>query len=165
MSDWQEISEFPGWLVDNEGRVMNEWTSRIMRHRPNQQGIMMVGIQKEGVQLTRSVATLVAKAFVHNPNPRHFDSIIYLNGDRADCRAFNLMWRSRPFALRFHRMFDQEPYRIAVRVPSTGEVFHSLRELCTTYGLIEAIAYSNMINRESCFPYSWMIEEWDQKTY
>lgn len=162
MNEWQEIADFPGWLVDDQGRVMNEWTGRIMRHRSNLQGISMVNIQKDGSLYTRSVGLLVAKAFVHNMNPRHFDSIIYLNGDRGDCRALNLAWRSRPFSLRYHRMFDHDPYRLSVRIPSTGEVFHSLRELCTTYGLIEQIAYSNMINRESCFPYNWMIEEFTE---
>lgn len=159
MNEWKEISDFPGWLVDDHGRVMNEWTNRIMRHRQNAQGISMVNVQKDGGLYTRSVALLVAKAFVHNYNPRHFDSVIYLNGDKGDCRALNLMWRSRPFALRYHRMFDIEPYRVRVRIPATGEMFHSLRELCTTYGLIEQIAFNQMYNQESCYPYTWMIEQ------
>lgn len=158
-NDWCEIEGFPGWLVDDLGNVMNEWTNRVMRTRPNRQGIMMVGLQLDGEQYTRSVALLVAKAFVRNVNPRHFDSIIYLNGDRSDCRAMNLMWRSRPFALRYHRMFDREPYRVSVQIPATGEFFYSLRELCTKYGLVESMTYNNMINRQACFPYPWLVEE------
>lgn len=159
MSEWRDIEDFPGWLVDDLGNVMNEWTSRILRLRPNRQGIVMVNVQRDGVLFTRSVSLLVARAFVENPNPRRFDSIIYLNGDRSDCRAVNLMWRSRPFALRYHRMFDREPYRVSVRIPATGEFFYSLRELCTTYGLIESTTMTNLINQESCYPYPWMIEE------
>jgi hypothetical protein len=111
-----------------------------------------------GRQATRSVALLVAKAFVHQPRD-YFDSVIHLNGDRSDCRAMNLMWRSRPFALRYHAMFDDEPYRVSVYIPELDEFYYSLREACTRYGLIEGLAYQNLFNKEPCFPYNWVLEE------
>lgn len=156
---WQEVEEFPGYLVDAWGNIMNEWSNRPLRTRVNREGFAMVGMMLDGKQYTRSLASIVARAFVHNQIPDHFTSVIHLNGERTDCRALNLMWRSRPFAIRYHDMFDQPPYRVSVQIPALNEYYYSLREACTTHGLIEQVAYVNMQNREPCFPYPWIIEK------
>ena len=160
MQDWRDLDSFPGWAVNSQGDILNEYTSRVMRVRQNAQGITMVGLTRRGErkQYTRSVALIVARAFVENPMPEFFDSVIHLNGDRIDCRALNLMWRSRSFALRYHDMFNHQPYRLAVYIPQKKERYASLREACTTYGLVEPMAYMNLNNREPCFPYNWYLE-------
>lgn len=156
---WEVCEDFPDFGVSNLGFIEDIERSRLVPTRVNQQGILMVTIKDPtGKQFTRSVALLVARAFVTKPN-KHFDSIIHLNGERTDCRAFNLMWRSRPFALRYHDMFNHAPYRVSVHIPQTDEYFYSLREACTTYGLVEEIAFHSMYNNEPCFPYGWTLKE------
>lgn len=157
---WEVCEGYPDYAVSDFGRLEDLDKRHIVPTRTNQQGLVMATIRDESyLQRTRMVALLVAKAFVSNPVPKHFDSVIHLNGDRTDCRASNLMWRSRPFALRYHEMFNNEPYRVSVERSDTGEFFYSLRELCTTYGLIESHARMNMYNGDACFPYSWTIRE------
>lgn len=155
---WEPVEESQGYAVSNYGRIEDLDHGRVIHTRPNAQGFMMVTLRNDaGGQITRSVALLVARAFLEQPH-RWFTSIIHLNGDRSDCRAMNLMWRSRPFVLRYHQMFEEEPIRLAVQIRETGEYFGSLRELCTTYGLIERMTYNNAVNGEPCFPYGWSIE-------
>lgn len=158
MEEWRDIEGFPGWAVSSEGRVLNDWTTRILATRPNQQGIIMVGLQYEGKQHMRSVPLLVAKAFLEPPPNPFYNSIIHLNGDRSDCRAENLMWRPRWYAIRYHQMFNEDPYNVGVYIADTDESFDLLREACTKYGLIEKLTYIDMLNGEPVFHYGWIFK-------
>jgi hypothetical protein len=115
MEVWRQIYEFPGYSVSNMGRVRNDETGRIMALSRNQYGIVNVGLVLGRKQYKRSVALLVADAFLPTWESEVFTSPIHLNGDRSDCRAENLMWRPRWFAAKYHRQFKTG--RIAVRRP------------------------------------------------
>lgn len=161
-AEWREVEGFPDWLVDDLGNVMNAWTSRIVSQRTNQQELKMVNLQLDGNIRTRMVALIVARAYLDPPRNQAYNSVIHLNGDREDCRALNLMWRPRWYALQYHQMFDEDPIRIAVYIPKIDKVFHSLREFCTTYGLIERKTYVQLINRDPCFHYGWIVERYEE---
>lgn len=157
---WEICEEHPEFAVSDHGRVEDIEKSRLVPTRINQRGLPMVTLRAgTGRQVTRSVAILVAKVFVYVLEYDWFDSVINLNGDREDCRALNLMWRSRSFALRYHDMFKHAPYRVAVTIPELGEHYGSLREACTKYGLIEKQTYMNIMHGEPCFPYPWIMEK------
>lgn len=158
MLEWRDVEDFPDIAVSEFGHILNTKHDRMNASRVNQQGIVMVGIMRDHKQHTRSVAHLVAKAFVKPMSPR-FDTVIYLNGDREDCRAINLEWRTRPFAIAYHKMFNDEPQRLGVYIPRTGERFTSLRQACTTYGWVEKMASRAIFNREPIFPHGWILDE------
>lgn len=158
---WDEIDEHLAYAVSNCGRVMDLDRERQVPVRQNAQGFSMVTIRDLSFQQrTRSVAMLVAQTFLPAPRNEAYNSVIHLNGDRMDCRASNLMWRPRWFAIRYHKMFDDLPTRVSVWIPATGETFASLRELCTTYGLIEDYTYTDMNNRMGVFHYGFLIERY-----
>lgn len=156
---WEPIEENEEFIVSNLGRIEDLERSRYIPTRRNREGFIMVTLRTiEHGQMTRSVASLVAHAFVERPLP-DFNTVIHLNGDREDCRAMNLMWRSRPFAQRYHQQFNRPAVRVAVYIPELDEAFPSLREACTTYGLLEDMIYNTRLGHNlPCFPYSWTIE-------
>ncbi len=158
MTEWRQVADFPDYLVNEHGDIKNEYRDRLLTQRMNHEDFMMTGLVRDHRQYTRSVATLVAKAFLKDPPSDAYNSIIHLNGDRSDCRALNLMWRPRWYAVRYHRMFSEEPMRIAVYVPALKRRFYSLREFCKIYGLVESQAYLNMVQGERCFHYGWYLE-------
>ncbi len=162
LQEWRDIDEFPHWLVSSEGHVMNGDTGHVMTLRTNQQHLTMVNIYYMRKIYTRLVALLVGHAFLEIPDPDVYNSVIHLNGDRSDCRAMNLMWRPRWFGLKYHHMFTEDPVRVAVYIPAIKKRFSSLREFCTTYGLIEKDTYMALLNHEPCFHYGWLIERFDQ---
>jgi hypothetical protein len=159
--EWRDIRGFPGWAINPEGVVFSDATSRKMAIGKNQQGIATVRLMRDGKQHGRSVALLVAKAYLDPPRNEYYNSVIHLNGDKDDCRAVNLMWRPRWYALKYHRMFEDEPYRVSVYIPALDKVYSSLREFCTDYGLIEKSTYVDMLNGEPCFHYGWIVERHD----
>lgn len=159
---WEEIEEFPGFAISDFGRVEDLDNERFVPIRRNKQGFVMVTVNDGNRQYTRSVALLVARAFLEAPRNESYNSIIHLNGDRDDCRSLNLMWRPRWYALRYHKMFEEQPYRVAVYIRNLERFFKSLREACTTYGLVEHDTYIDMVNHEPCFHYGWIFERFEE---
>jgi len=108
---------------------------------------------RNGVQVNRSLPLLVASAFIKK-DVDTFDTPINLNGDRADCRADNLMWRPRWFARRYNRQFKSAPlFRIddPVYCVDTEELFPNSFEAACRYGLLE----SDVVKSIELMTYAW----------
>lgn len=155
MEVWREIRSFPGYLVGDEGHVKNEETGRYMTQLRNQHGVVHVGLTRDRVQYRRSVAVLVANAFVDRlPGREHFDTPINLDGDRSNNRVPNIMWRPRWFAVKYFNQFDN-PYKGftgPIEDTLTGEKFDSSWEAATKYGLLEKDIYLSILNRTYVVP-------------
>jgi hypothetical protein len=103
---WVEISDFPGYEVSDWGRVMRTDTGAILTPTSKPGGLRMIGLMKERKQHKRSLALLVARAFVPpHPYPS-CDTPIHLNGDRAHNHYTNLMWRPLWFARKYQQQFS-----------------------------------------------------------
>src|SRR4051794_2006535 len=138
MEIWREIPDFPGYSVSNMGRVRNDDTRRIMALSRNQYGILYVGLTYGREQFKRSVAVLVADHFLPTFESDAFDTPIHLNGDRSDCRAENLMWRPRDFAIRFHKQFRNDRILVKKTIEDlkTGERFRNSMAVAQRFGLL-----------------------------
>lgn len=153
--EWMQIPMFPDYSVDPLGRVRNDKTDRIMALQRNQHGVVHVGLVLDGRQYKRSVALLVAQAFLPPPTPPTFNSIIHLDGDLSNCHIDNLMWRPRWFTINYHKQFkgDLKP---SINKPlvntKTGDHFHNSWHAATTYGLIDKEILTCMINRTYVWP-------------
>lgn len=138
---WRQIYEFPRYSISSEGRVRNDDTGRIMRLSENQYGIVYVGFMTRGdKQYKRSVAVLVAEAFLPDyDRPEPFDTPIHLDGDKANCRADNLIWRPFWFAVKYHRQFRTGYVHIRTPIEDerTGEQFRDSLEAAATFGLLD----------------------------
>lgn len=100
---WKELSEFPNYEVNPLGEIYNRRTRSLMRINPTNHGHMKITLTAEdGSRYDRSVAMLVADAFVRPPNFM-CDYLIVLDGDQANVRADNLAWRPRGFAWKYTR--------------------------------------------------------------
>lgn len=151
---WVEIEDFPDYLVSNWGRVINSMTDRIKEPSVNQQGIPHVLLVRKNKQHRRGLALLVAEAFLDAPEREQFDTVINLNGDRLDCRAKNLMWRPRWFAIRYHQQMRRGPSMPNVPVYNsvTEDVYPNAFEAAKTEGLLEDDVFSSLSNNTLPFP-------------
>ena len=154
MELWKKIPEFPRYSVSNEGRVKNDLTGRIMRCALNQQEVLNVGLMN-GHQRHRSVPLLVATAFVSGRS-EIFDTPICLDADPWNCRANNLVWRPRWFAVRYKRQWRDQDIGILlnrqIRNCNTGEVFADSRECAMWYGLLEWDLFQSIQHRTYVWP-------------
>lgn len=139
--EWRSIAEFPNYSVSDTGLVRNDETDRVMAKLINQHGIVHVSLQKDRVQYKRSLAVLVAEAFLAPPGKdfEGFDTPINLDGDRYNNHVHNLMWRPRHFATKYFRQFHQYHPGIGrpIEVIETGERFESSWHAAITLGVLD----------------------------
>lgn len=155
MEVWRRILEFPGYSVGDEGHVRNDETGRFMALLVNQHGVVSVGLTSNRIQHKRSLALLVAEAFIPRlPQHEAFDTPINLNGDRLDNRVVNLMWRPRWFAVKYFQQF-KDPARgfvVPIEEVTTGERFANSWEASTKYGLLDREIMIATMNRTYVWP-------------
>lgn len=156
MESWKTIDGFYRYVINPDGVVKARDTGLVMKARQNKQSFVMITLlDEEGKKRTRSVALLVAKAYLAKPPNEAYNSIIHLDNDRTNCSANNLMWRPRWYALLYRRMFNEHPSNTSVLIQETGEIFGTLREACVKYGLYDKHTYIDMYNNDPCFHYNY----------
>jgi hypothetical protein len=152
--EWREIVGFSGYSVSDAGNVRNDETLRIMRTSFNSHGIEMVGLMHRGVQRKKSVGVLVADAFIRTAKSIKFDTLINLDGDRANNRVTNLAWRPMWFARKYHQQFKIGPQGFACPVENidTNEVYATSWDAALLLGVLEQEIVMSVLNRTYVFP-------------
>jgi len=106
---WKPVIGVKGDLYDGYYEVSNlgrvKMLPRLLRHNKgmriskekivigtNSYGYKVVSFKKDGIKTMKSIHTLVAMAFIKNPNPEKFNMINHLNSNRSDNRVENLEW-------------------------------------------------------------------------
>jgi hypothetical protein len=154
MQEWREIVGFSGYSVSDAGAIQNDNTGRLMRTYRNTKGIETVGLMCQGVQHKRSVAVLVADAFIRTARSLTFDTPINLDGDRFNNRVTNLAWRPLWFAQRYHRQFKFGPRGFArpVQNTHTEEIYPTSWDAAINLGLLERELVMSILDRTYVFP-------------
>lgn len=150
---WVVLGEFPDYEINQNGEIFNRRTQSIMRTSFTNHGHMKITLmKKERVRdpetqevyevrnrYTRSVALLVADAFVRPPHI-FCDAVILLDGDFANVSADNLMWRPQGFSYKYIRQLkmDQPPYYLNLPVlnTETGDEYTCVVHAGMTEGLL-----------------------------
>lgn len=153
--EWREAPYFPRYIVSNLGRVQTLKTGRVLIPSKNQQGHLKVNLMRDGETHTRTVNHLVAKLYLPEPEREDFISIIHLNGDKSDCRAENLQWRPRYFAIQYHQQFHQRAFRTSrtpIQDTQTGHKYRSIQEAVVHHGLLFQDILVSMHQRTYVWP-------------
>lgn len=158
LTDWLPVSEFPGYSVNPLGQVRNDETERLLFTRQNQFGVPYVRLTRDLRQHTRSLPRLVATAFVPQPS-KFFDTPINLDGNRVDCRASNLAWRPRWYAILYTNQFREEdpwryehPIEVPIKDKDTGLVFPDSLSAACHNGLLEREVVLSILNNTVTWP-------------
>lgn len=148
---WHELEEFPDYAVSDRGEIVNIKNGMPRRTSTNQNGIVKITLYIDGKELaTRSVAVLVAEAFCDGQNDL-FNTPIHLDGDRDNCRASNLMWRPRWFAVQYHRQFYSDEFHrmdVPIQEITTGRRYSSVKEACIDLGLYYNDVYRSYVHEQ-----------------
>lgn len=159
---WAVISEFPNYEVSNFGEIYNIRTRQIMRTSLTIFGHVKITLKgRDGERYTRSVAQLVADAFVERPNML-CDKPIILDGNFRNVRADNLAWRPRWYAWKYTRQLKKpQPahYQNLVVVDKrTGMGYRSILEAGIAEGLLFDDIYDSTWKGMPIFPYGSIFE-------
>lgn len=107
METFRVISDFPMYAVSNHGRIMNVHRNTEMVLSHNAYGEVTVGLWRDGKQHRRAVKGIVARTFVEGET-EEFNTPMFLDNDRDNLNADNIVWRPRWFALMYMRQFQQD---------------------------------------------------------
>ena len=163
MEQWVPLLGYPGYSISNLGRVRNDKRERVLTVVKLKTSYSYVGLIKEGVQVNRSVAKLVSETFLPSPSIKTFTTPIHFDGDLANCRADNLAWRPRWFAIKHTGQFRRQlpVYPDPVRELKSGEVFENSWKAVLRYGLLYMDLILSIINKTYVFPtmqsYEWAL--------
>lgn len=155
--DWKIIPEFPDYKISNYGRVYNIHRGHEMRTSLNNFGHMKISLLslRDGQRYTRSVAQMVAEAFLE---PYNFlcDHVLVKDGDFAHVSAENLTWRPRWFVWKYsHQLKTEQPlhyHNLQVVNVLTGDKYNSIIEAGIMEGLLFDDIWKSTYTRETFFP-------------
>lgn len=160
MEEWRVVQGFESYSVSTHGRVRSDIAYKngnsglIIRQSANQRGVAYVGLMKNGIQHKRSVALMVAHAFILTARPLSFNTPINLDGDRFNNRVENLLWRPLWFARRYFGQFRHPHARIPrpiVEVKSE-EVFENSWDAALTHGLLDEEIFAATVDKTYVWP-------------
>src|SRR4051812_17524359 len=154
MGEWRSIHGFPNYSISSEGQVLHDKNARLVQPRYNQYGVPYVGLMRGWQQCSRSLPRLVATTFLSPPSDI-FNTPIQLDGDPANCRADNLMWRPRWYAVKYKRQFAaryHRPIHQPVHAVGKGETFPNSFEAALRYGLLEEEVVLSVENNTPAWP-------------
>lgn len=152
---WAEIPEFPNYEVSNYGLIFNLKTKETMSVSATNHGHLKVSLVNETGRHTRSVALLVASAFVAVPNPL-CDQVILLDGDLRNVAADNLAWRPNWFSWRYTRQLREQGPRYYYTLPvlnvRTNVLYDSIYHAGIEDGLLFDDIWRSTYTGDSVYP-------------
>ena len=91
---WHPIEEYPKYEVNVLGQIRNKTSKKILKYRvrPNDGMLSVTIIDKDGKTRVPHIDMLVAKTFLHNPDPEKYDVLKHKDGNPGNCAADNLVW-------------------------------------------------------------------------
>ena len=158
MEAWARIEDFPKYLINTSGTIINTRTQEPIKWALARYGIPTVGLYREGKLYRRSVSLLVAKTFLPEPMRYDFITPIHLDGDRGNCYVKNLMWRPRWFAIDFHQQRKISPYpkwRRPFVIVDTEEIFSTPYDCAGVMGVLERGIVNSIWHEKYIFPYGF----------
>jgi len=150
---WVQIEEFERYSVSETGLIRHDEHDRVLTQFRNHLGFVYVCLYQNHRQVKRGVAKIVANHFLEPPTKPAFDTPINLDGDRLNNEVWNLMWRPRWFAVKYHHQFEEElPSYKPVMEVNTGEYFADALAAASTYGLLAYKVINDTLRGDPVWP-------------
>jgi hypothetical protein len=87
---WKGIDEYDKYSISTYGRVRNDKTNRILKHKTDKGGYQTICLRVNGKKKDMKIHRLVAIAFIDNPLDKR--CVDHINNDRKNNHINNLRW-------------------------------------------------------------------------
>lgn len=141
MEEWRQTTRNRNYVVSDTGRVRRIGSDKDHSVRNDRRGYLIIDLYADGKCSTERVHTLVAEAFV--PNPDNKPEVNHEDGNKHNNRASNLTWVTKKencehawrtglakpsYGMRGKRNPNGGRKGKPFRIIETGEVFETLME-------------------------------------
>lgn len=159
---WRIIQDFPDYEISDLGNVFNIRTEKQMKTSITRFGHVKISLLDRSKQRhSRSVAYLVAEAFVEPPGPL-CDKVVVLDGDPTNLAAQNLAWRPWWFVCTYTRQLKSDQPLHMKNIPvvnqMTGDRYSSIIACGMREGLIFKHIWRSTYTGDRIFPYGHSYE-------
>lgn len=159
---WEPIPDFPMYEISDRGNIYNHRTRRLMSPSQTTFGYGKISLMNsDGVRHTRSVALLVAQAFVRPPTIL-CTKVILLDGNLFNFDFKNLEWRPRGFAWEYrHQLLTEQPRHLRnlpVYNLTRDLAFDSVIDAGMEEGLLFKDIWRSTYSGSETFPYKSVFE-------
>lgn len=153
---WQEIKGFSRYLISDQGRLFNKKSDAIMSPSITNHGHLKISlIRDDSARQTRSVAILVASAFLPRPDPR-CNGVIIKDGILTNVAAYNLAWRPNWFVWKYTRQLKQVPpiyyMNLPIRSVRSNKLYSSVVTASIEEGLLYRDVWVSMYTKKPVYP-------------
>ena len=165
MEVWKVLEKYDHYSISNEGRVRSDLTNAVLAVATTPGGNAFVRMRQDGRQVARGLALLVAESFVPLPKlPIETPTPIHLDNDLMNCRASNLVWRPRWFALKYTSQFHEDLGEAGpLRDIKTRTVYQSVWDVVHEHGVLFTDVVKATTNKTYVSPtlrcYEWVHPE------
>lgn len=89
---WEQVKEFPKYLVSNYGRIYSFYRDKVIKPYPVGDSRLYLGVvlSKDKMRACERLHRVVADAFI--PNPKDKQYVHHIDGNSFNNHADNLMW-------------------------------------------------------------------------
>lgn len=155
LQQWAVIDEFPDYEVSDFGLIFSVRRKIVMKTTQNNYGNLKINLINSYGRQTRSVAPLVARAFVVPPDHSSV-SVILLDGNKRNVAADNLEWRPHSFAWEYARQLrtPQPRHILNLKVTNvlTGEEYSNIESAGMAEGLLFKDIWRSTHQGSECYP-------------
>ena len=117
MARWQTILERPGYSVNDQGDVINNFTEKQLKPTRYSNGYLFVTLCDETGHHKESIHRLVAKTFIDNPGGYKY--VNHIDGDKTNNKVENLEWCTQSENMK-------HAYRTGLQKPISSQIKYSL---------------------------------------
>lgn len=143
---------FPDYIINEYGHVQSFINRRAIKPSLNQHGFPYVQLRDgEGDRKARGIASLVASIFLDEPRNPSDNTLIRKDGIKTNTHYENLAWRSRSYAITYHKELDLNKaglfnYPVYSLESGSGRHvrFNTMREAGIFYGVRELELFDNV---------------------
>jgi len=152
MEEWLPLPGYPGYEASDLGRIRNSSTNAILATSRTGDARPSVKLMLGRTQVQRGLSLLICKTFLESPRPG-FNTPIHLDGDLTNCRASNLVWRPRWFAIQHTSQFYKDLGETsAVRNLNTRVVYEDVWAVVFAFGVLYNDVVLSIVNKTYVFP-------------
>ncbi len=121
---WVRLEEYPNYEINQYGQLRSSKTGTILQYqRYGVHGAIYRTLEnKDGVNKSPRIDTLVANTFMHNDGTHSDADLIHLDGNEENCSVENLAWDDGEYASR------QYYEKTGIQKPKEYFVFYPLME-------------------------------------
>jgi hypothetical protein len=133
---WEEVADFPNYVVSNYGAVVNKETKQPLKPRPDRNNRLRVLLYNEEGPDDQYIHQLVGVAFIDNF--RQGMHLSHVSGNTEDNSVMNLrLRRQRPESMDEIRLANakrRDLWGKRVRIKETNEIFRNARDAAKYIG-------------------------------